>query len=405
MSAPPHPLPTPPQPHPPDHGIRAPGVALAAGHPTHPLNHRRSGAWQPLEWARSDNYFAATLADTFLSRRAYLRAPANASTESVAAASMLIAKADNYHVLIRYEALYRFETPFKVTVSQGGQVVMEEVFGRRTNLKVWPFGGTRMGCGAGLVDECVWPYGATEGVVWEGVGKTAFLEKGTATISLSAVHDCTEQEGCLYANRNLDVIMLHPNSSDIEMRMAKETAILPLDGLLSQNNEVFMKLTNHDEESNITVVVPLEYTHSPDYAAPHLILNRTQGGKGLAVSLPAGGTSEWVNIGGLLDTLNHGTLNMPIAPTSLNQPYYNKTTKKGGYSFVIGVNTNPFDKSGAPPVIAEIGRRFDSRTNDTQVYVDASTRASRRVRHQVEDFDEVMRSLEAQGPVPGKPLE
>lgn len=298
-------------------------------------DYHRRGAWEPLEWALSDNYFAATLADTFLSRRAYLRAPANASTESVATASMFVAKTDNYHVLLRYEAVYRFETPFKVTVSQGGQVVMQAVYGWRSNLKVWPFGGNRMGCGSGLVDECVcvcpalkrnaqrpllpksdpvhpapcrwccccggggggrWPYGATEGVVWEGVGKTAFLRKGMATVSLSVIHECTEQEGCLYANRNLDVLMLHPNSSDVEMRMAKETAILPFDGLLSQNNEVFMKLTNHDQEHNITVVVPLEYTHSPDYAAPHLILNRTHGGKGLSVELPPGGTSSWLNV-------------------------------------------------------------------------------------------------------------
>jgi hypothetical protein len=62
-----------------------------------------SGDWEPLEWARSDNYFAATLADTFLSRRAYLRAPAHAGRESVAAASMLIGAADNYHVLLRFE--------------------------------------------------------------------------------------------------------------------------------------------------------------------------------------------------------------------------------------------------------------------------------------------------------------
>ena len=40
--------------------------------------------------------------------------------------------------------------------------------------------------------------------------------------------------------------MLHPNSSDIEMRMVKENHILPFDGLLSQANEVFIKITNHE---------------------------------------------------------------------------------------------------------------------------------------------------------------
>lgn len=193
--------------------------------------------------AHSDNYFAATIADTFLSRRAYLRAPASASTESVASASMLIGADDNYHVLVRYEATYRFETPFKVVVEQDGEVVLEEVYGRRSNLKVWPFGGDRMGCGAGLVAECVWPYGATESVLWEGVGKTAYLKSGMATVTITAVHDCDD---CLYANRNLDLIMLHPNSSDITFRMTADSMILPFDGLLSQHGEVFIKMTNLD---------------------------------------------------------------------------------------------------------------------------------------------------------------
>jgi hypothetical protein len=148
------------------------------------------GGWEAREWAHSPNYFAASLADTFLSRRAYLHAPANSTGHDVASASMKIGRTDNYHVLLRYEALYRFETPFRVTVEQGGQVVMEEVYGRRSNLKVWPFSGGRMGCGDGLVAECVWPYGATESVLWEGVGKTAFLQQGMATITLTAVHDC-----------------------------------------------------------------------------------------------------------------------------------------------------------------------------------------------------------------------
>ena len=59
--------------------------------------------------------------------------------------------------------------PFLVTVKQGGKTLVKEVYGRRTSLKVWPFGGDRMGCGGpGLVAECAWPYGATENMVWEG---------------------------------------------------------------------------------------------------------------------------------------------------------------------------------------------------------------------------------------------
>ena len=40
----------------------------------------------------------------------------------------------------------------------------------------------------------------------------------------------------------------------------------------------------------------------------------------------------------------------------------------------------------------------------TQVLIDASTRASKRVRHIYADFDEIVASLKEQGVVPGKPI-
>jgi hypothetical protein len=135
-------------------------------------------------------------------------------------------------------------------------------------------------------------------VLWEGVGKTAFLRKGMATVRLTAVHDCTTSEGCLYGNRNIDLVMLHPNVSDIQMRMVKENRILPFDGLLSQHNEVFMQITNHDPHNNITVVVPISYMHSP-YAPgnPHLILNRSTGVGG-SFEIALGGEATYIETRG-----------------------------------------------------------------------------------------------------------
>ena len=57
-----------------------------------------------------------------------------------------------------------------------------------------------MGCGAGLVSECAWPYGASENILWEGVNQTAKLAKGTAVVSLTPVRDCPT---CDYANNNI----------------------------------------------------------------------------------------------------------------------------------------------------------------------------------------------------------
>eukprot|EP01052_Picozoa_sp_SAG31_P031775 SAG31_NODE_3406_length_4308_cov_2.231884_5_plen_100_part_00 len=91
-------------------------------------------------------------------------------------------------------------------------------------------------------------------MVWEGVNTTIILEAGMATVSLTTVGNdttsCTpsasaaavgggplDWKHCLFGNRNVDVVMLHPNSSDVEHRLTSETKILPLDGLLSQAGE------------------------------------------------------------------------------------------------------------------------------------------------------------------------
>jgi hypothetical protein len=136
----------------------------------------------------------------------------------------------------------------KVTIEQGGEVLLEYVMGRRTNLKIWPFSsggfeaGWTGGCGAvegswrgGLVTECHWPYGANENIVWEGYNTTqpVSLKAGKpAVVTLTTVADCP---ACHYGDRNIDVIMFHPLAADIEQRLhtAPEDTYLPLDGLFS----------------------------------------------------------------------------------------------------------------------------------------------------------------------------
>ena len=178
--------------------------------------------------------------------------------------------------MVRYEAVYRFETPFEVTVEQGGVVLRSAVYGWRASPKTWAFGGDRMGCGAGEVGECVWPYGATEGMVWEGLAKGPLhLQAGTATVSVTSVGGPAGcGPGCHFANRNLDLIMLAPNASDLGLRQREETAILPFDGLASQHGEVFLRVTNHNATHNLTLTVPGMYIHSPYYSM-HMVLNRS----------------------------------------------------------------------------------------------------------------------------------
>ena len=57
-----------------------------------------------------------------------------------------------------------------------------------------------------------------------------------------------------FCDRNVDAIVLHPNATDVELRMKFEAPFLPLDGLMSQAGEVFFKVENTgDETFNLTV--------------------------------------------------------------------------------------------------------------------------------------------------------
>ena len=104
--------------------------------------------WQAKPWG--ENYYAATFANTFLSRKAFLGAAENGD-ETVAAIAIEVKEPGKYLVLVRYEAAYRFETQFRVKVEQAGRVRLDRLYGARDNLKIWPFGKR-------LQKEVAWPW-------------------------------------------------------------------------------------------------------------------------------------------------------------------------------------------------------------------------------------------------------
>ena len=63
--------------------------------------------WQTQPWG--ENYYAATFANTFLSRKAFLGAPEECD-ETVATIRINVQEMGRYLVLVRYEAVYRFQT-------------------------------------------------------------------------------------------------------------------------------------------------------------------------------------------------------------------------------------------------------------------------------------------------------
>ena len=70
-------------------------------------------------WRRGtfgENYYAATFANAFISRKAFLGAPEQCE-ETVATYDATITQPGNYLVLARYEAAYRFETQFRIVNS------------------------------------------------------------------------------------------------------------------------------------------------------------------------------------------------------------------------------------------------------------------------------------------------
>ena len=250
-----------------------------------------AGDWQALRWG--DNYYCATMANTFLSRKAFLGTPEQCA-HSVASAKMRIETTGRYLVLVRYEAVYRFETQFRVRIYQGGKTVFDRLYGARRNVKIWAFGKK-------LQAEVAWPWGAVENLVWEGHDAIAQLSAGEATITLIA-----QRQPDPAARRNVDLVMLTTDVEDVRWRIANER-YLPLDGLLTQSGDLYLKLHNHLDGAAMTLQIPRGQEHSP-----YWVHHRTAQPKSL--SAQPGQTTEWIEVGSLLDTLNDGQWTLEASP-------------------------------------------------------------------------------------------
>lgn len=244
--------------------------------------------WQAGGWG--ENYYAATFANTFLSRKAFLGAPAVTEKETAAAINVDIKDAGRYLVLVRYEAAYRFETQFKVKVEQAGKIAFDRGYGARKNPKIWAFGSK-------VKDEVGWDWGAVENVVWEGHDAFVDLQPGTARITLVA-----GPQGSPPAKRNVDLIMLTRDVEQVKMRIEKE-GYLPLDGMLTQAGEVFMRVENAGAAP--VKVSSQSFSGGPMHQhSPYWVHLRTW--KPVSVDVEAKKTSEWIDVGGTMDSLNDG---------------------------------------------------------------------------------------------------
>ena len=220
-----------------------------------------------------------------MSRMGYLQALSDAPVGSAAEAALAVPKAGRYTVLVRYEAIYHFDTSFRLQLRQGGELLLDRVYGRREGLKIWAFGSQRAAggtsCGGGLQAECLWNYGSTENNVWEGAGVGAEVNLTAGALSLRLLSDGSTAGSvdAPQANRNIDVVVLHPNQTDIQGRMLHYEAgaeQLALDGLLGQDGEVFARFNcSPDAAPGLHAVLPRAYALSigPDSHLTNAVWN------------------------------------------------------------------------------------------------------------------------------------
>ena len=307
-----------------------------------------------------ENYYAATFANSFLSRQAFLGAPEQCE-RTVANLDVEIQQAGRYLVLVRYEAAYRFETQFRVQVEQGGKLVLNRLYGARDHLKIWAFGQK-------LKKEVGWSWGAVENIVWEGHDAFAALKPGRATLRLIA-----EKQPEPAAKRNVDLVMLTTDVQQVQNRIEKEN-YLPLDGMLTQSGDVYLRVKN-------TGTKPLTFTggkavgggnwqqHSPYWV--HI-----RNWKAPSVSVEPGRTSDWVEVGSTMDSLSDGQWTW---------------TGNGPYQVEFGLREPDGSRSSLATFTGE---------GTLKLAADGDTRYSRRLRRQEEVLYDLLDYLKQENPAP-----
>lgn len=294
----------------------------------------KSPGWQARPFGT--NYFAATFANCFLSRKGYLGAPEQCEPSEASIVAQ-VPKAGKYLALIRYEACYRFETQFRLVVEQNGQKKLDRLYGARDNLRIWAFRQQ-------LKKEVAWDWGAGENMVWEGHDAFVQLDAGPARLTLIA-----GKQPELAAKRNVDLVMLTSDIAQVQMRIEKEN-YLPLDGMLTQAGDVFVKLHNRGA-ADLKLNIPNGTEHSPYWV--HL-----RNWKPITLDAKPGAATDWVEVGQLLDTLSDGQWEL--------------STKGGPYDLEFGLK----DAAGKIAVI----RRFDNLQGNVVLAYDGDTRYTRRIR-------------------------
>ncbi|MHB0938650.1 MAG: beta-galactosidase trimerization domain-containing protein, partial [Armatimonadota bacterium] len=232
--------------------------------------------WKAQPWG--DGYYDGTTGGGgFHSRKAFLGAPAQCP-QTAAAINVNIREAGHYLVLARYEGVSRYETRFTIKINQGGRTVFYRPYGQG---RQWVGGRGR--------------------ILWEGYQAWAELQPGLATITLIAG---PQPEPA--ARRNVDVIMLTRDEAQVKARIAKATrpdVYLPLDGWLTQDGDVWLRVTNTGTEKAAVKSLSL-YGWTFQQHSPYWVHQRNS--KPVSIEVEPGKASAWTEVGSTMDALMDG---------------------------------------------------------------------------------------------------
>src|SRR5882762_10130983 len=169
--------------------------------------------------------------------------------------------------------------------------------------------------------------------------------------------------------------MLISDIDEVNRRIQKE-GYLPLDGLLTQAGDIYLKLHNARESAPVTLNIPNGTEHSPYWV-------HQRNWKPKTVTANPGKSSDWLEVGSLLDSLNDGQWQLGVK-------------RNGPVRFDLEFAFN--SAGGRQKTI----RGFENLTNDIALAYDADTRYSKRIRSTEEVLYELVDYLEKH-PVHGRP--
>lgn len=194
--------------------------------------------WRTIPFRR--NYFSSTFAITFLSRQACLGMANQTEPDRPAVATQVVHVPHDgrYQVLTRYEQPYNFSVEFAVEVIQNDKTVSSSEMGRLDSQRFWAFSK------GSTTPMKWWFWGGGDNIVWE-IGAAADLKAGPATIRLVAGPQMDgPKPRAMAAERHIDVVVLTDDSENLEKQKKPLRNYLPFDGWLTQDGDLYVRVTN-----------------------------------------------------------------------------------------------------------------------------------------------------------------